>query len=647
MKFLTPKFFIKTLLISTLCLFFCAYQAALPDPKAQVALQYQADLEQFYLETAKLKKICNQNVPSDVNPIRKQYLSCRKAFKTIETLFEYYNSIYTKNFINGAPLPKLNDGVDEILELEPHGLQVIDELMYADTLANSMSEIKKELSDLEKYASEMSKGNLIQIQDRAVFEACRQGLVRVATLGITGFDTPGSINGITDASSVFISLQKTVQPYLLNISQKSPALKKRISTALQLGIKYLSDHNDFDAFDRVYFTKKFINPLYGDLLEAQLALGIETWEEASSNKKSINYSAKNIFAKDFLNPNYYMQLPKERNNSKVIALGKMLFFDPVLSNNNQRACASCHSPQKAFTDGQAKSVATDYKGTVLRNAPTLINSVYADKFFYDLRADVLEDQIEHVIVSEKEFHSNYIEIFDRVGKSDAYMKLFAEAFPETKATPINKYSISASLAAYVGTLTALNAPFDKYMRGEQKELSPSAIKGYNLFAGKAGCASCHFAPIFNGTVPPLYQESESEVLGVPEGKEKSNARLDSDLGRGTAKIMEQSPIYNHSFKTPTLRNIAMTAPYMHNGVYETLEEVMEFYNNGGGEGLGLQTPNQTLPADKLNLTKTEITDIINFMKSLTDTVGTTAIPKTLPYFPENSGLNRRKIGGDY
>ena len=121
--------------------------------------------------------------------------------------------------------------------------------------------------------------------------------------------------------------------------------------------------------------------------------------------------------------------------------------------------------------------------------------------------------------------------------------------------------------------------------------------------GKAKCATCHFFPLFNGSVPPLYNETESEVLGVPSQNTTQNATIDSDLGEF---LITKAPLKKHAFKTPTVRNSAITFPYMHNGVYQTLEEVLDFYNRGGGSGIGITTENQTLPTDKLNLTKSEI-----------------------------------------
>lgn len=148
------------------------------------------------------------------------------------------------------------------------------------------------------------------------------------------------------------------------------------------------------------------------------------------------------------------------------------------------------------------------------------------------------------------------------------------------------------------------------MLGEEK-FNLDEIAGFNLFTGKAKCATCHFIPLTNGTVPPSFMKSESEVLGVPDATKK----LDADLGKFE---LTKAAIHRNSFKTPTVRNIELTAPYMHNGVFKTLEEVVNFYNEGGGNGLGFNLQNQTLPEDKLKLTALEKKQLIAFMKTLTD-----------------------------
>lgn len=152
------------------------------------------------------------------------------------------------------------------------------------------------------------------------------------------------------------------------------------------------------------------------------------------------------------------------------------------------------------------------------------------------------------------------------------------------------------------------------MRGEEANFTDEEKLGMNLFMGKALCATCHFMPLTNGTVPPFYAETEKEVIGVPETA--ANKALDDDLG---FYWRYEKEVHYGMFKTPTVRNVALTAPYMHNGVYATLEQVMDFYNQGGGGGLGFELEHQTLPFDNLELTQKEQKAIIAFMKTLTDT----------------------------
>ena len=210
-------------------------------------------------------------------------------------------------------------------------------------------------------------------------------------------------------------------------------------------------------------------------------------------------------------------------------------------------------------------------------------------------------------------HGSMEEVARLIGTDADYQKLFKKAYPELDSIP--PVYIQNSLAVFVRSLNPFNSRFDTYMRGDKKSLTLEEIAGFNLFMGKAKCGTCHFVPLFNGTVPPDYQRTESEVLGVTVSADLKNAKIDTDLGRGAHN---RFPQWQHAFKTSTVRNIAKTAPYMHNGAYKSLQELMEFYNEGGGAGLGLDVANQTLAADKLNLTPAETGLVIKFMKSLTD-----------------------------
>jgi cytochrome c peroxidase len=166
--------------------------------------------------------------------------------------------------------------------------------------------------------------------------------------------------------------------------------------------------------------------------------------------------------------------------------------------------------------------------------------------------------------------------------------------------------------------------------------------------GKAACATCHFPPTYAGLVPPSFAENESEVIGVPADPKADPLQIDPDPGRyANGRPRDRAPHLQFGFKTTTVRNVALTAPYMHNGVYTNLEEVVDFYNRGGGAGMGLDIPHQTLPFDNLNLSPLEQRSLVKFMEALTDTAGLTTTPMYLPAFEHKPEWNARPIGGSY
>jgi cytochrome c peroxidase len=221
---------------------------------------------------------------------------------------------------------------------------------------------------------------------------------------------------------------------------------------------------------------------------------------------------------------------------------------------------------------------------------------------------------------------------------------FKKAFSGSDDTVISSRSILTAIAEYERSLIGMDSRFDKTITGKATLINADEKEGFNLFMGKGNCASCHFVPLFNGIMLPEYVETEWEILGVPASGTGARRILDPDMGRADVINVD---IFKHAFKTPTLRNVELTGPYMHNGVFKTLEEVIEFYNIGGGSNLGYSVPYQTLSTDSLHLTSTEKYQIISFLKTLTDTVNLTSKPSSLPAFPDNPDLNRRVVGGVY
>ena len=217
--------------------------------------------------------------------------------------------------------------------------------------------------------------------------------------------------------------------------------------------------------------------------------------------------------------------------------------------------------------------------------------------------------------NKNEMHGSAQAAAEKIIIQKEYTEMYKKAYENAPLSQAAN-NICNAVACFERTLIALNSKFDMHMNGQNK-MTVNEIEGFNLFMGKAKCGTCHFTPLFNGSKPPRYYYTESEVIGTPQKNVKQNAAIDIDEGRFAITGL---PMHKYAFKTPTLRNVALTAPYMHNGVFTTLEQVVDFYNAGGGKGLKIAPKNQTLPFDKLNLTKKEKSNLVLFMKALTDTV---------------------------
>lgn len=543
--------------------------------------------------------------------LKSQYREVQSDFRKIQFLIEHISEESVKKYINGAPLLSVEPSIPTVNVLEPRGLQVLDELIYADVM--DILEIQKVTNELALAVKNLKPIFLSAVLSEAdIKRALYKDIVRIYTLQITGFDTPGSLSGLQNA----IHNLQGIHEFLNTFYQQNPFAKSLIPL-LDTSADYLKLHQDFDTFDRAYFYKNHI---------ANILKVLSSWDTDEttilsrnpSEKWGVNFNSEHIFTTSLFNLDYYTLQPTTlMTNPKVIQLGKKLFYAPILSHDNTMSCATCHQPDKAFTDGLATSI-TNKEGLFgSRNTPTLINSIYTKGYFYDLREDDPSRQIVHVVKDKNEFNSDFMDIIDRLEMQESYKTAFHEVFPDAK---ISKYSITAAITAYVASLSSFDSPFDQYMREEINNIDTTVIRGFNLFSGKAACATCHFIPTFSGLVPASFKESESEVLGVPKiWNPNGTMHLDTDLGRArSGKPKDDTPHLMYSFKTTTLRNIAKTSPYMHNGAFHTLNDVMQFYNKGGGAGLGFAIEYQTLSSTPLDLTDGEISDIISFMEALTD-----------------------------
>lgn len=280
--------------------------------------------------------------------------------------------------------------------------------------------------------------------------------------------------------------------------------------------------------------------------------------------------------------------PKENPTTpERVALGKLLFFDPRLSGDNKMSCATCHRPDRAFGDGlpQAKGAAGK---TLKRKTPSLLNVGFYSTFNWDGRAKSLEEQALVPIQAADEMNQDLDQLEKELNAVPGYVKQFQAVF-ETKVT---RGGIAKSLSAFQRTLITGPSPYDRYLGGEKDALSVEAKRGMELFFGDAGCARCHRGPLL--TDEKFYRLNVSD-----------------DKGRGLVTGRTED---NYKFRTPSLRNVARTRPYMHDGRYKTLADVTFFYFRGvprsGPDGLSLDIESLQ------GVAFTEMSDLIAFLEAL-------------------------------
>jgi cytochrome c peroxidase len=592
------------LLIATALVFWGCHQPS-PAPEKAIAQTLLLQVDSFSATSNTLLQEVKSNTANE-QQLQDLFLQTRLAYKTFEWAAEYFVPS-TSRFVNGPPVEEVEISSRQIFE--PAGLQVIENFLFPKYDSTRKPELIKQLTLLQaacvKYKTHFAN---IDIFDWQVFDAAKLEVFRIVSLGIAGFDNPLSLRSMKESAAALQSLQKVMAHYPdTRDEEKDKSAEGSVMDAFDKAAGYLTDNIDFNSFNRAEFITRYANPLTTSLTDLEVKLKIHVIRY----NRLLNQDAKTIFDTNAFNLNAYSPDPSSFMTDKKIALGKALFSDPILSGSGTRSCQSCHQPEKAFTDGLVKNTVIDDHQSLRRNTPTLLNAALQPSQFYDMRVNTLEDQSLSVVQNNNEMHGDLSVSVKKLWNSPIYRTLFSTAFAKNDRTGIDTLEVMNAIGSYVRSLTLLNSRFDDYMRGNKQAMSNEEVNGFNLFMGKAKCATCHYMPLFNGTFPPRYVKSEAEVIGVPLSL--ANDRIDSDLGRFDVMNI---PAFRHAFKTPTLRNAARTAPYMHNGVFTTLEQVMDFYNKGGGVGLGLKIDNQTLPFDKLDLTDNERNDIIAFIRSL-------------------------------
>jgi cytochrome c peroxidase len=282
-------------------------------------------------------------------------------------------------------------------------------------------------------------------------------------------------------------------------------------------------------------------------------------------------------------------------------LGRRLFFDRRLSRTRARSCATCHVPDEAFADGRVTPSSLDPATPLRRNTPTLLYAPVEALLTWDGRVRTADRQALTVIHTPAEMGLTDAELMKTLASGQRYADDFQRAFGEA----VTPQDVGLALAAFESAnLVPASSPIDRWARGDGSALSPDARAGLDVFAGKGRCARCHVPPVFAGSRPPDFMVPVLSVLGVPSSPEARS--VDADRGRDGA------------FRVPTVRNVARTAPYFHHGRYASLEQVVDFYDRGGGRGLGLDVPNQDPEVRPLHLSTEEKRVLLVFMREALD-----------------------------
>jgi cytochrome c peroxidase len=540
---------------------------------------------------------------------REAFRRARAAYKRIEYLVGYTHPFEIPSF--NSPTLTIVDEDDPASVIEPRGLQVIEAAVFPRPTRDFRAITRRQVDQMREVIQSL-RGDLASWTPsrEAPFEAARLELARIVTLSLAGFDATLSGDGPRESAEALRGVEEGLDGYRPEMRQRDSVGWNELRRTLDAGIAALDTVRDFKRFDHFEFQVRFAGPIARELGRLRRSLGLS--EPAEIDPWSPG--ATDIYAAGAIDPRWFAPDYAPAPTRELIALGRQLFFDPSLSSGRRRSCATCHQPSLAFSDRRRVAAVDPGTGRV-RNTPTLLNAGLQRTQFADQRALFLESQFEQVMTNPREMALSPERAARRLSADSALRAHFALAFGQPENEAVSAKSLSIAVAAYVRSLEARNSRFDRAIRGDTGAVTASERRGFNLFMGKAACGTCHFAPLFGGTTPPDYLESEPEVIGVPSTRAVKGATVDPDAG---VFAIDHAPLHRHAFKTPSVRNAAITAPYMHNGVYRTLEEVIDFYDRGGGNGLGMRLPNQTLSPERLHLGKQEKRDLAAFLRSLTD-----------------------------
>lgn len=278
-----------------------------------------------------------------------------------------------------------------------------------------------------------------------------------------------------------------------------------------------------------------------------------------------------------------------RYSAQKADLGRRLFFDPLFSNSGTIACATCHNPSRSWTDGRARAHGESPQDLPF-HTPTLLDVAWTPRLGWEGKFRDLESFVFFPITGARNMNLTEEALIARLSAIPSYVSAFADAFPDGA---ISRRNIELALATYERTIVSVEAPFDRWVRGDEEAIGEAAKRGFDLFNGKAHCAGCHSGWTFT--------DGSFHDIGTAQG---------ADIGRG--RLFPTSVKLRYAFKTPTLRDVARRAPYMHDGSVPTLEDVIDLYDRGG-----VARPSRSELIGPLGLTQDEKSDLLAFLKTLT------------------------------
>lgn len=608
---------------------------------------YSTELREFEQQESVLEQtLATANMASekDILAVRKAIEKARIKLKNIDFWLRYFEpNAYRK--ING-PLPvewenEVFEKFEKPYRREGAGLSLAEISLNQPPLIKDslLALINRSLEAVKTFEADSITGQLNRYS--TFFLANRLFLLNLAAIYTTGFECPDTTRIIPELNSMLRGTKDIYEHYILSFPE-FPLSKEYLDLYDKTIVFAGQQSAGFSAFDQFAFIKDYINPLFA--LNQQF-INEYNVTSLNFNDYTLNNRAFSIFDKSLYTSQnikgIYSMIQDEKTLGEIRYIGKLLFYDPILSGNNMRSCASCHKPTQYFTDTTINTpFQFDHQQRLPRNAPTLINSVFNHLIMLDGKHISLQAQGKDVMTNPTEMNSNEKELIRKVLSCKEYkdaFRLFLKGTPEEKEITMDH--IVSAITYYDGSYSRFYSPFDEAMN-HSTPLAGNVKRGFNLFMSRAKCATCHFVPNFNGVKPPFIG-SEFEVLGTPE--DTLFHSISPDKGRW---LINPAPETLHAFRTGSIRNALYTKPYMHNGVFKSLEEVVDFYNAGGGLGKKMVVDNQTLSGDSLKLTDGDKKDLLAFIYSLNEDIIFEEAPAALPVSSDKK-LNTRKIGGDY